>query len=398
MPLSVAYFGTYDPAYPRNRVLIEGLRAAGATVSEYDAPLPAELTAARLASAVGASALAGELARAHLRLVRMHRDWVPADVVLVGYPGHLVVPFAWAVARVRRARLVFDPLVSLHDTFVGDRRLVGGAGLAARAASSADRLAFALPDLVLADTSSHASFYAGAFGLPERRFAVAPVGALPLAGATGSARDLAGDEPLVVFQYGKWSPLHGAGVVVGAAELLREEPFRFVLAGEGQLSAELRARIGGAGLENVEWTGLLAADELRARTLAADVCIGVLGATEKAARVVPNKVYDALAAGRPIVTADSPAAREALSGGESALLVPAGSAQALAAALRSLRDRGERLRLGENALALYRARFTPEAIGRELLTRLGQLVAGSPVSPAGSPAAAVGGDSTGGPR
>ncbi len=380
MPVSVAYFGTYDPAYPRNRVLIEGLRAAGATVTEYDAPLSAELTAARLASVAGAGELAVELGRAHLRLARMHPDWASADVVLVGYPGHLVVPFAWAVARVRRARLVFDPLVSLHDTFVGDRRLVGGAGLAAGAASAVDRLAFALPDLVLADTAAHARFYAGAFGRAERGLAVAPVGALPVAGATGSARDLGPDEPLVVFQYGKWSPLHGAGVVVGAAELLRDEPFRFVLAGEGQLSSELRARIGGAGLENVEWTGMLPADELRARTLAADVCIGVLGATEKAARVVPNKVYDALAAGRPIVTADSPAAREALVGGESALLVPAGSAEALAAVLRRLRARGERLYLGRNALALYRERFTPEAIGGDLLTRLEQLVVGSPAA------------------
>ena len=158
--LSVAYFGTYDPAYPRNRVLIEGLRAAGATVTEYDAPLPAELTAARLASVAGAGELAARARRAHLRLLRMHPDWVPADVVVVGYPGHLVVPFGWALARIRRARLVFDPLVSLHDTFVGDRRLVGGAGLAARAASAADRLAFTLADLVLADTAAHARFYA----------------------------------------------------------------------------------------------------------------------------------------------------------------------------------------------------------------------------------------------
>jgi glycosyltransferase involved in cell wall biosynthesis len=384
MPLAVAYFGTYDPGYPRNRVLIEGLRAAGAKVSEYDAPLPAELTAARLASVAGAGELARELARAHLRLVRMHPDWVAADVVLVGYPGHLVVPFAWTLARIRRAHLVFDPLVSLHDTFVGDRRLVGGAGAAARAASAADRVAFALADLVLADTAAHARFYSGAFAVPERRLAVVPVGALPLVGATGRARDLGAQEPLVVFQYGKWSPLHGAGVVVGAAELLRDEPFRFVLAGEGQLSAELRSRIGGAGLENVEWAGLLAGDELRARTLAADVCIGVLGATEKASRVVPNKVYDALAAGRPIVTADSPAAREALVDGESAVLVPAGSAEALASALRRLRDRGERLRLGENALALYRERFTPEAIGRVLLTRLERLVDGSGTASAAS--------------
>ena len=63
--------------------------------------------------------------------------------------------------------------------------------------------------------------------------------------------------------------------------------------------------------------------------------------------MVPNKVYDALACGRPIVTADSDGAREWLRDGETALLTPAGDAAALAAALRRLLDERERARLGE---------------------------------------------------
>jgi len=42
---AVAYFGTYDPAYPRTAVLISGLRERGVAVHEFRAPLPA-LTAA----------------------------------------------------------------------------------------------------------------------------------------------------------------------------------------------------------------------------------------------------------------------------------------------------------------------------------------------------------------
>ena len=141
-----------------------------------------------------------------------------------------------------------------------------------------------------------------------------------------------------MLQYGKWSPLHGAEVVLAAAELLRAEPFRFVLIGEGQLSAELQGAIAARELANVEWLGQLPAAELRAHTLAADVCLGVFGGSEKAARVVPNKVFDALACGRPVVTADSDGAREWLRDGETALLTPAGDAAALAAALRRLLD------------------------------------------------------------
>ena len=233
---------------------------------------------------------------------------------------------------------MFDPLVSLLDTFAGDRGLVRSGGAKAAAVRAVDEVAFRLPQLVLADTWAHAAYYQEAFGLARRRVAVAPVGALPEPRADGAARELAPGEPLTVLQYGKWSPLHGADVVLGAAELLRAEPFRFVLIGEGQLSAELRGAIAARGLTNVSWLGQLPAAELRSHTLAADVCLGVFGRSEKAGRVVPNKVFDALACGRPVVTAAGDGAREWLRDGETALLTPAGDPAALAAALRRLLD------------------------------------------------------------
>jgi glycosyltransferase involved in cell wall biosynthesis len=85
---------------------------------------------------------------------------------------------------------------------------------------------------------------------------------------------------------------------------------------------------------------------------------------------VPNKVFDALACGRPVVTADSDGAREWLRDGENALLAPAGDAAALAAALRRLLDARERARLGEAALGLYRRAFTPAAVAGALLAAL----------------------------
>ena len=54
------------------------------------------------------------------------------------------------------------------------------------------------------------------------------------------------------------------------------------------------------------------------------------------ARVIPNKAFQALACGTPLVTADTPGARELLADGVSALLVPPGEPEALAAAVRRL--------------------------------------------------------------
>ena len=369
MTRAVAYFGTYDPVYPRNAVLIAGLRELGVEVFELQAPLPA-LTAAQMTTPRGAARLAGGILEAHARLLARQRRRLEIDAVVVGYPGHFLVPFGRALAVFRGARLVFDPLVSLWDTFAGDRDLIAAGGWKAAGVRAVDRAAFALPSLVLADTWAHAAYYQAEFALPRGKLAVVPVGALPAPWATGGARPLEHGEPLIVFQYGKWSPLHGAQTVLAAAELLRAEPFRFVLAGEGQLSGALHAQIAGRGLTNVEWLGALSPAELRSHTLAADICLGVFGGSDKAARVVPNKVYDALACGRPVVTAGTPGARELLHDGEDALLTPAADAAALAAALRRLLDLDERGRLGASALALYRRALTPPLVAGGLLAAL----------------------------
>jgi glycosyltransferase involved in cell wall biosynthesis len=366
---AVAYFGTYDPDYPRNAVIIAGLRERGVAVYEFRAPLP-PLSAAEMATPAGAARLAAAVAAAHVRLMAQHRRGLDVDAVVVGYPGHFLVPFGRALAAYRRAPLVFDPLVSLWDTFAGDRGLVQGGGWRASAMHAVDEVAFALPRLVLADTWAHAAYYQEALGVSRDRLAVVPVGAQPEPKATGAARELTAGEALIVFQYGKWSPLHGAETVLEAAELLRDEPIRFVLAGEGQSSETLRARIAQRRLANVEWTGAQAPAALRARTLAADVCLGVFGGSAKAARVVPNKAYDALACGRPLVTGDTPGARELLHDGEDALLVPTGDGEALAGGLRRLADRGLRERLAAAGLTLYRRRLTPAAVAGTLLAEL----------------------------
>ena len=175
MTPSVAYFGTYDPGYPRNAVLLEGLRGHGVPVREFRAPLPA-LGAAQMATAAGAARLAAGLAAAHVRLLLQHPRELDADAVIVGYPGHFLVPFGRLLAAYRHARLVFDPLVSLWDTFAGDRGLLDAGGVKAGGVRAVDAVAFRLPHLVLADTWAHAAYYQEDFAVPRRRLAVVPVG------------------------------------------------------------------------------------------------------------------------------------------------------------------------------------------------------------------------------
>ena len=139
------------------------------------------------------------------------------------------------------------------------------------------------------------------------------------------------EPPLFV---GKLIPLHGLETILEAARLAPDLRLRVV--GRGQLEALLAERPG-----NVEWVPWIPYEQLGDALRRASAALGIFGASDKALRVVPNKAYQALACGTPLVTADTPAARDLLTDGESALLVPPGDPAALAQALCRMRDDAE---------------------------------------------------------
>jgi glycosyltransferase involved in cell wall biosynthesis len=341
----VLYFGTYERLYPRNAQVISCLRRAGVEVVERHEPVwegDDEKWSAGPAAAV-------RLAVAEARLLA--RRGRKADVVLVGYPGHLDLAAARRAARGRP--VVFNPLVSLSDTLVGDRGRFGAKSLPARLLRAVDRRALRSADLVVTDTSAHAEFLAGLARLPRERFAVCFVGAEERVFRPGWSPE----EPFTALFVGKLIPLHGVGTIVDAARLAPDVRFRVV--GHGQLNHVLAGRP-----RNVDWVPWVDYEQLPREFHAASCALGVFGTSGKAARVIPNKAFQALACGVPLVTADTPAARELLTD-ETAVLVPPGNPEALAEAVQGLAADPELARrLAGAGHALYRERASEDVLGR----------------------------------
>jgi len=347
------YFGTYDASYPRNAQVISCLRSAGVEVVERRVPVWG-----RHNWRLGLGQLA-RVARAERVLARTtHTE---ADVLIVGYPGHFDIPAARRVAAGRP--LVFNPLVSLHDTLVTDRRRFGRRSPAAGMLRQVDRIAFGKPDLVVADTEEHARFYTESLGVPRERLGVAFVGA-------EDAIFRPGWQPPVAFHalhVGKLIPLHGLDTILEAAKLAPEIPFRIV--GDGQLEGLLDS-----AAANVDHSRWLDYTLLPAAYRAAGCALGIFGTGAKAGRVIPNKVFQALACGAAVVTGDTPAARELLTDGRDALLVPPGDPEALAAAIRRLAASPNlATEVGEAGRRTYERRASEVVLGeqwRELLERV----------------------------
>jgi glycosyltransferase involved in cell wall biosynthesis len=216
-----------------------------------------------------------------------------------------------------------------------------------------DRGAFRAADLVVADTEAHAAFFRRAFDLDERRLEVALVGADEVLFRPGWQPPA----PFHVLFVGKLIPLHGLDTILAAAALVPEIPFRLV--GDGQLAPLLADRP--RNVEHVDWVPY---PELPSEYQRAGCALGIFDTGDKASRVIPNKVFQALACARPVITADTPAARELLTDGVDALLVPPGDPQALAAAVRRVAGSDELASaLGERGRETYEARASEAVLG-----------------------------------
>ena len=343
--MRVLYFGTYERRYPRNAQVISCLRRAGVEVVERHMSVW-EGREQKWGLGLG---VVPRLALAEARLLRRPRD--AADAVIVGYPGQFDLPAARRAAQGRP--VVFNPLVSLADTLVGDRGRFRSGSLPARLLTAIDRRALRAADVVVADTEANAEFLAELSELPEQRFAVCFVGAEEAVFQPGWVPE----EPATAVFVGKLIPLHGLETILGAARFAPELRFRVI--GSGQLESLLESRP-----ENVEWVRWVEYDLLPGELHRAACALGIFGTSDKARRVIPNKAFQALACGVPLVTADTPAARELLADGESALLVPPGDPEALADALRRVMAEPEvAQRLADGGHAVYRERASEDVLG-----------------------------------
>jgi len=350
---SVLWWGRFDPGYSRNRVLRKLLVEMGWQVKDFHPKL---------------AAVADWEAWLH-RVPKPDLVWVPCF-----RQRDLAAASRWA--RRHGIPLIFDPLISAYDKQMDERGKLNVASSRARRLLSWERMLFRRANRVVADTPSHADYFAQVLEVGRKNIEVIYVGAeealfRPQLYLAENLR-----VPLEVLFYGSFIPLQAPQVVIEAARLYRGAPVKWVLLGQGPLRkiCEERAQ----GLANVAFEDWLPYEKLPERIHQADILLGVFGTTPKAGRVIPNKVFQSLACGRPVVTRSAGAYPEALIAEENSGLewIPAGDAQALADRVAILVANPDKLRqLGEAAVETSHQYFSETVVRRQLKNALEGLVA-----------------------
>jgi glycosyltransferase involved in cell wall biosynthesis len=154
--------------------------------------------------------------------------------------------------------------------------------------------------------------------------------------------------PFVVGYVGNLGIAQGLSILLEAASELRTEDVRFLVVGGGPLAGHLRTEIDRRGLRDlIELRGEIGVDEVPAILDGCHALLVPLGAHAALADFVPSKLFDAMAAGRPVLLAADGESRAIVTEHGCGVLVEPEHGLQLARAIRTLRnDPPRRRRLG----------------------------------------------------
>ncbi|HEY5572108.1 MAG TPA: glycosyltransferase family 4 protein [Anaerolineales bacterium] len=288
---------------------------------------------------------------------------------------------AWAVARFKGAPFLFE-VRDLWPAFAVAVGILRQPALI-RASEWLERFLYRHADQVMVNSPG---FIEHVRSRGARRVELVPNGAdasmfTPQAGGEQIRQELGlgptGPEGIFLALYaGAHGLSNDLGILLEAAEKLQDcKGIRIALLGDGKEKSALLARAEEMRLPNVDFLPPIPKTEMPEALAAADACIAILKPIPLYATVYPNKVFDYMAAARPVVLAMEGVIREVIEKAGAGISIPAGDAEALADAIRWLAEnRKEGRQMGRRGRQFVEAHFDRPIIAGKLARLMETLV------------------------
>jgi len=167
------------------------------------------------------------------------------------------------------------------------------------------------------------------------------------------------------------------GVVISAARKIQScTNILIVLLGDGKDKPTLQALAQRDRLDNLLFLPPIPKVEMPYALAAADCCIAILKPLELYKTTYPNKVFDYMAAGKPVVLAIDGVVREVIDQAHGGIAVPPGNPDALADAILCLADDPEKARcMGMQGREFVVQHFDRATLASKFLDHLAGLIA-----------------------
>ncbi len=349
--MKICYFGIYNPDFSRNKIYINGLRKNGVEVIECRANTRGYLK--------------------YWKLFLKHWKIRDAyDALIVGYPGHIVVPLAKIISK---KIVVADLLGSLEDAEVNSHDPSLFKKIKAKLA---DWLAVIFADIILLESEAQKEFFIKKFG-KKYKYRVVYTGAseefIRKSGYSlgGSSTEEENKKFKVLFR-GRLTPESGIGYILKSAQILKkEDKISFLVLGGGQLLSFAGKEIRENNLTNVELVSkFLSYEELIGliKKSDSDLSLGQIENNPRLNRTIPHKAFESFALGIPYLTGDAPAIRELITEGETGFLTPLVDSEKLAERINELSVNKDLLqKVSRNAQKMFNEKLAPSILAKQII-------------------------------
>ena len=243
------------------------------------------------------------------------------DYIYIMFPGY---HFAFEVLLFKiiffKKKIIYDAFISIYDTNVQSNKLISKFSFKSLYYYIIDFLSCFLADILVFDTKEHRLFFENKFHINNKKIKII----IPVIVNYKFIDQVKDDQNFEFFDhnsfnilfYGKYTALHGVEYIIEAAKCLEKENLKFILVGSGLTIKKIRKTVEELALKNVVFVKKMNYKDLIACIKKSDLCLGIFGPTEKAKRVVPNKVLDYLACGKLVVTGRNSALERSFKDGQ----------------------------------------------------------------------------------
>jgi glycosyltransferase involved in cell wall biosynthesis len=300
----------------------------------------------------------------------------PVDLIWGTSPPIFQGVTAWALSRLKRVPFLFE----VRDLWPAFAVAIGvlRQPLLIRASEWLERFLYRHADLVVVNSPG---FIEHVLARGAREVKLVPNGS----DASMFSPDLDGSslrqewelqDKFIALYAGAHGLSNDLGVILSAADLLREQTgIAIVLLGDGKDKPALMAQASKMHLSNLHFIAPLPKNVMPVALAASNACIGILKPIPLYATVYPNKVFDYMAAGRPVILAIDGVIRNLIDESKAGIFVEPGNAQALAAAILHLATHPQDVKeMGLNGRKVVEERYNRPLLADHLAQMMEDLV------------------------
>ena len=273
------------------------------------------------------------------------------DFYFVSYMGHFLVIF---MRLFTKKPIVFDFYLSIFDMMCNDRKVYTPESIPGKITYWIEKKSLEKADYVIVDTHKLIESLSSMYGVPKEKFVRVP---LTINEDNVVKKEVTRYKDVFTVLYvGSYIPLHGTEVIIEAARISQEkgEDTFFLMIGKGPDLTKCKALAEKYVLKNIEFKGFMTLEELNYYYNAADINLGLFSVGERANSVVLNKTNDSFRVGKPHLTLETDAMKEAFADNEDIFYVKDNKPETLAERIVEIKSDEDLVqKVGENAYQSY---------------------------------------------